>query len=245
MRDDARRTQRLDKTTRRSLRDHLAVIHDRDPITERLGLVHVMRREHNRAAVGPESREQLPELATRLRIEACRRLVEKQQVRITRERARHREALLLAAGEFPHPAAALRFELDDAQQFVDRAAAMIERPEEPQRLFDGQLLRQLRLLQLDAEPLTQLALGVAPPQPENLHVAGVGREQAFEDLDGGRLAGAVRAQESEALTTINRERETVDGDDVVVFLDEAITLHGHHRSHCARLRRSLHFEFCI
>src|SRR5258706_295451 len=40
MRDDARRTQRVDQAAWRSLGDHLAVIDDRHPVTERLGLVH-------------------------------------------------------------------------------------------------------------------------------------------------------------------------------------------------------------
>ena len=67
--------------------------------------------------------EHVPELAARLRIEARRRLVEKQQIRIADERAGHREALLLAARELADPAASrLLFELDEREQLVDGRA---------------------------------------------------------------------------------------------------------------------------
>ena len=56
---------------------------------------------------------------------------------------------------FPTHDVALRFELDGRQQLVDGRALGIERSEQPQRLFDGQLLGELRLLQLDAEPRAQ------------------------------------------------------------------------------------------
>ena len=63
-----------------------------------------------------EPREQVPQLAARLRVESRGRLVEKQEIRIAGQRARHRKPLFLAARELAHPAAALRFQLDDPKQ---------------------------------------------------------------------------------------------------------------------------------
>ena len=61
-------------------------------------------------------------------------------------------------------------------------------------------------------------------QAEHLDLARIGVEQAFEDLDGRRLAGAVRAEQAEALAARDLEIEAVDGDDVAVALDEAAAL---------------------
>ncbi len=86
-----------DQLPRRAERDHFAVIDDRDAVAQNLGFVHVVRREHDRAAVRLEVGDQIPELAARLRIETGGRLVEKEQVGIADDRAREREPLLLSA----------------------------------------------------------------------------------------------------------------------------------------------------
>ena len=101
------------------------------------------------------------------------------------------------------------------------AAPVVERPEQPQRLLDGQLVGQLRFLELDAEPLAQLVLVRRPPQAEHLHLAGVRPEQAFEDLDRRGLAGAVRAEQAEALAAAHRQRQAVHGHHIAVALHEA------------------------
>ena len=168
--------------------------------------------------------QQVPELAPRLRIEARGGLVEKQQVRLAHQRAGQRQALLLPARELADPGAALLVELDELQHLVDRPAALAERAEEADGLLDRQLLGELRLLELDAEPLAQLAiLPGAPALAEQLDLALVGRGQPFEDLDGRRLAGAVGAEQAEALAAADLEIEAVDGDDVAEALDQAAT----------------------
>ncbi len=78
--------------------DDLAGVHRDEPI-EPLGLFHI-RGRHDDAEAGPapaDPRDQLPELAARQRIDAGRRLVEDQQVRIVNEGAAQPELL-------PHPA---------------------------------------------------------------------------------------------------------------------------------------------
>ena len=50
-----------------------------------------------------------------LHVESAERLVEEQRRRAVDERARQRDALLLAARELPRPAALEPFELDDAR----------------------------------------------------------------------------------------------------------------------------------
>ena len=64
-----------------------------------LGFVQVRRRHHDRQPCGQELRQQLPELAPRHRIDAGRRFVEQQQLRLVDQRAGERELLLHAAGQ--------------------------------------------------------------------------------------------------------------------------------------------------
>ena len=134
----------------------LPVVHDADAIAQRVRLVHVMRGDQDRAAALAKPLEHVPQLAARLRIEAGRRLVEKQQLGLARQRARHRQPLLLPARQLRRPTrrASLRARRCRAARRPS-GPSRIERSEQPQRLCDGQLVGQLRFLQLDAEPRPQ------------------------------------------------------------------------------------------
>ena len=87
---------------------------------------------------------------------------------------------------------------------------MIEAAEQRQRLADGELLGELGFLQRDADALADVIVLSAPAQAEDFDLAGGGVEQAFEDLDGRRLAGAVRAEQAEALAALDRQVEAAD-----------------------------------
>src|SRR5262249_7538340 len=73
------------------------------------------------------------------------------------------------------------------------------------------LLRELRLLQLNPEARAEPSRVGLPASIEHLHIAGIRREQPFEDLDRRRLAGAVRTEQTEALAARNVEIEAVHG----------------------------------
>src|SRR6266516_654974 len=70
------------------------------------------RREQHGPAVGAETADDLPQLAARLRVESRRRLVEKQELRHTHQRALDRETLLLPARQRHDARLALFLELD-------------------------------------------------------------------------------------------------------------------------------------
>ena len=76
----------------------------------------------------------------RLRIEPGCGLIEKQQLRIAHQRAGHGQPLLLPAGERAHARAALLLQLRRPDGFVHRDATAKEAAEEPQRLFDRELV---------------------------------------------------------------------------------------------------------
>ena len=80
--DDVRGVQRIDQLARRAERDHLAVVDDGDAVAEALRLVHVVGGEQDRAAAGAELDHLVPELDAALRVEAGRRLVQEEHLRV-------------------------------------------------------------------------------------------------------------------------------------------------------------------
>jgi hypothetical protein len=115
----------------------------------------------------------------------------------------------------------------------------IERPKQREHFADGELVGELRFLQLNAEPLAQRAPrgAVAPRRPQNLDVAAVGRRQPLENLDRRGLAGTVRPEQAKALAGPDREIETRDRQDVTEAFGQGATVD---RYDC---RFSLSFSF--
>src|SRR5213592_1310851 len=220
------RAQRRNQLLGSSLGDDLAVIHDRYTIAEALGFLHVVRREQHRPAVGAEAADDLPQLPARLWVEPRRGLVEEQQLGLADERARDGQALLLPAGECHHARVALLLELDEGQHLCDAVRLPVERSKQPEHFADGELIGELRLLQLDPEAFAQRASWrpILPPHAENLDVATVGRREAFEDLDRSRLPGTVRAEQAETLAGRDAEIETRDGHDIPELLRQGATV---------------------
>ena len=197
------------------------MVHDRDAVAQPLGLLHVVGGQQDRAPARAKARDQIPELPPRLRIQARGRLVEEQQLGLADQRAGQRQPLALAAGELTDPGLGLLPELDQVDHLAGRRAAPIEAPEETDGLGDGELLRELGLLERDPEQGAERAIVAAPPPTQDDHLAGVGGRQAFADLDRGGLARAVGAEQAEALAGADLEVETGHGDDLSIGLAEA------------------------
>src|SRR5450755_3741609 len=88
---------------------------------------------------------------------------------------------------------------------------VIEAAEQMQGFSDRQLLRESRLLQRDAQPLAQLSLVAVPCHAENFDLARGWLQKAFQDFDGRGLARPVRAQQPEALASLDSEIESPNG----------------------------------
>ena len=82
------RSDRLYQLSGRPERDDMTVIHNCDSLTQALCLIHVMSGEHNGPTRCPEFLDESPQLPPRLRIESGRRLVEKEQLRVSDESTR-------------------------------------------------------------------------------------------------------------------------------------------------------------
>src|SRR5688500_322747 len=86
-RRQVRHVDLIDQLAGPTERNDLPVIYDRDAVTEPLGFLHVVRGENDCLTLGLELRDEIPELAARLWIEAGCRLIEEEQVRVTYHRA--------------------------------------------------------------------------------------------------------------------------------------------------------------
>ena len=155
--------QAVDQRLRRVERDDAAAVHDRDAIAQRLGLVEVVRRQHDGAVLGGDRADHVPEVAARLRVEAGRGLVEEHDLGVVHEREGDREALLLAARELPRLRLGLLLEADERQQArrpaFERHA--VEAREEVEQLGRREVLEQRVLLQLHADAGSARASGWA------------------------------------------------------------------------------------
>ena len=121
---------------------------------------------------------------------------------------------------------ALALELDDLQQLVDRPAAAIERAEQAQRLLDRQLLAELRFLQLDAEPLPQLAARrVRQRSPSTSTSPASGASSPSRISIVVVLPAPFGTEQAEALAAPHVQRQPVHRDDVAVAFLESVTLH--------------------
>ena len=77
-----------------------------------------MRRQHDRRALVGEAADELPEVATSLRVEAGRRLVEEEQFWPADDAQADVDAPLLAAGEAGNPGVGLLIEANGVNHLV-------------------------------------------------------------------------------------------------------------------------------
>ena len=102
------------------------------------------------------------------------------------------------------------------------------------RLAHGHARVEAAALEHDADALLQVAVALRGVVAEHAHLARRARAVALEDLDGGRLAGAVRAEQAEHLAALDLERHAAHGLDRPVRLAQVAHLYGG-GSHPARL----------
>src|ERR1017187_7715359 len=155
--DDVLSTQRGNQLLRRSERDDLSMVHDADAVAEPLRLLHIVSRQNDGAARLLEPVHQVPQMTPRWRIETGGGLIEKEQLRIAHQCARHRQPLLLASRQTAHARAALLFQLRCVDGLIHGEAAPVKAAKEPQRLLHRELVGKLGLLELNADALAQFA----------------------------------------------------------------------------------------
>src|SRR2546423_787845 len=196
-----------DQVGRRADRDDLAASENRDAIGQALGLVEVVRRENDRLAEAAKRAQGLPGLAARVRVEAGRRLVEEDQLGVADEREAEVEAAALPTRKAANYLVSLLAEADQLDDVVYRTRVRVVAGEQAQALGGCQRLVHRRGLEHDADLLAPAAAGKRGVDAEHLDAAAVPLAGALEDLDGRRLARAVRAEQAEDLAALDVEAD--------------------------------------
>ena len=179
----------------------------------------VVRRDDDRRAGAVDPVEQLHDPDRRLGIEVAGRLVGQQQRRVVDERARDRDALLLAAGELVGIVVQLGREAGEAQDVGHLLAHLAARPAgHLQRVgdvvVDRPVRQQLEVLEDDAEvaavvrDLLARDLGQVAPGDRDRAVARL--DLLDQQAHDRRLARAGRADEEDELAGVDRERRVLE-----------------------------------
>ena len=188
-----------DHLLRRALRQQTAVGDIRQLMTT-LRLVHVMGAHQHGDAGGGKPVEFFPEIPPRPRVDARRRLVQQQQLRIVQHAGGQGQPLLPAAGK---RSGQLIRPLRQAKPFqgpihrLETIGHAVHAGHEIQILADGQIIPVGELL----GHIADMALDLRAVAPDVIAQAGpaarVGLEQAAHHADGGGFPAAVRAEEPE------------------------------------------------
>ncbi len=189
---------------------HLAVVHDRDPVRHGQRLFLVVRHvDERRPELVLDALQLELHVLAQLHVERAERLVEEQRGRPVDERARERDALLLAAGELPRPPSLQALESDDIEELEHPLAALAARhPLQLQPEGDVVVDRHVReervLLEdhVDRPAVRRDGGDVLPLQDDATLVR---RLEAGDHPERRRLAAAARAEQREELSVSDRD----------------------------------------
>ena len=165
-------------------------------------------------------------LLAQLLVERGERLVEQQDARAFRQRARQGDALALPAGELLGIAVSQRLELHEAQHLVDagrdlrlRQAILLEA--EGDVAGDRQVRKQRIGLEhhVHGPPVGRHRREILAPQQD---APARRRLEAGEEPQQGALAATRRTEQAEKLALENGEAEIVDGGDAAETLGDMI-----------------------
>src|ERR1700758_5475553 len=159
----------------------------------------------------------LPEVAARGRVDAGGRLIEQQQARLVQHAGGEREALLPAARKLARELLGAAGEAESLERLAHRGLAvghLIYARHEVEVFADRQILPERETLGHVADVAPDRGALAQDVVAEAGAAARVGRQQAAQHADRGRLAAAVRPEESEDLARLHLERQV--GDHVLV-----------------------------
>ena len=193
--------------------DQLPLVDDADPVGHLLRLVDVVRGQDDGDAAGAQPPHERPHVAPELDVHAGGRLVEEQNLRLVRQRLGDHHPALHPPGERHDPASALVPKRQLAQHLLDvgrvggapkePAAEADRRPDRLERV-GGQLLRD------EADPEARRAVVAHDVVAVRRHRAARRRDDAADDVDERRLAGAVRPEQREDLPLADLEIDLLE-----------------------------------
>ena len=200
-----------DQTEAMGLSDRIAIMHDGDAVGEAHGLRLVMGDIKRRR---PRRRQHLlqlrPNLQPQERVEVGERLIHQQDGRFHRQRAGHRDALPLPAGELVGIAVQIGLDMQKAGRlFHLRLHPRLLSPLHPQPeghvFIDGHVGKDGVVLEHHGQPAV-LRLQPQHAAPADAHVAGRGALQPRDDAQKRGLAAAGGAEERDEFPLLHIQR---------------------------------------
>src|SRR3954465_9016199 len=185
-------------------RDHLAVVEHHAAIHHAHQHAHdVLDPDDGDAALAADGGEQLGRLLHLAVIETAERLVGEQQLRLRRERPRQLELLQPGGAERLHFGRVMRRQADERQRFLGAAIGLVAanrlvgtvEGRERHVVDDRQLAERLRDLvgAADAGVRDAIRRQATDLRPAKAYRARARLQRARDEVEGGALAGAVRA----------------------------------------------------
>ena len=181
---------------------------------DRLDLGQDVRREQHGVLHG-EALDELAHVDALQRVEAARRLVEDQDLRVRQERHREAGALAQTAREVADEVARAVLEADALQHRGDAqprllAGHAVECGLQREHLLDAVLAVQRHGLGQVADPTPDLHRLAQDVEARDARRAGRGGQVARQHAHGGRLARAIRPEEPDDLPSLDAEADVVD-----------------------------------
>jgi hypothetical protein len=184
-------------------------------VAQTLRFVHEVRGQEDGLALREQLPQTLPDEVPRLRVEAGRGLVEKDEIGIVDERARERQPPLHAARQRLDAGRGARAEARELEQGGNaRADFGLAQSEvaavHQQVLFHGEVGIKIVRLRHDADAAPRFPGLRRNRQPEHLDLAAVGVDQPEAQAQRRRLARAIGPEEAEAFPRFEREVDAGD-----------------------------------
>src|SRR3954470_21732384 len=218
---------------------HLAVEHllaardDADGVAHPLGVLHHVRAEDDGLAAPLQVHDGVLQRLCVDRIEPAERLVENDEFGVVNQRRDELHLLLHTARELVDlrvaPIALLRGETESLQPRVDALVSVagfqsLELCEKSQHASHLHLPVEPTLFRQVPDAVEETGFMIRPP--EDRDGAGVRRDDVEQHADGGRLAGAVRTEQSVHGASRYLEREVAYRDVLLVLLRYATNVDG-------------------
>jgi hypothetical protein len=209
---------------------HAAAVHDGDAVRHGQRLFLVVRDQHRGDAVVPLQPLDLDlHVEAEILVERAEGLVEQEDLRIHRERAGERDALLLPAGKLPRQPLGESLHMDEAQHvghaLADPRLRRMARLEPVGDVLGDRHMRKERVvLEHDADAAAmrrQMVHGLAVEED----AARALRHEARDDAQKRGLAAARGAQQRDELAGGDVEPDVADRDQVAEAVRDAVERH--------------------
>ena len=191
-------------------RDDAALLQHGHAPAQRLGLLEIMRGQHDGVAVAVEAPDEAPQRLAQFDIDAGGRLVEHDHRRLVHQRLRDQHAALHAAGQRAHVGVRLAGQVEVLHHLVDPRAVVAQAEVarlHGQRFAHREERVEHQLLRHHAQRAACGAVIAADVVAHDARRAAIRAHQSRENADQRGLAGAIGAEQPEKLTAFDAEAD--------------------------------------